>query len=56
LLSGLAEGARSAGAITREQPDGWIAEQRARAEADRLVQALPMFMAAAAHHGKAATT
>ncbi|MET9660771.1 methyltransferase domain-containing protein [Streptomyces sp. NPDC006510] len=47
LLAGLAEGARSTGAITNEQSDSWIAEQRVRAEADRLFLALPMFMAAA---------
>ncbi|MGW0732645.1 methyltransferase domain-containing protein [Streptomyces sp. NPDC002851] len=47
LLTGLAEGACSTGAITREQTDSWIAEQRARAEADRLFLAVPMFMAAA---------
>jgi ubiquinone/menaquinone biosynthesis C-methylase UbiE len=47
LLTGLAEGACSAGAITREQADSWAAEQRARAGADRLFLALPMFMAAA---------
>lgn len=47
LLTGLAEGACSAGAVTREQTDRWVAEQRARAEADRLFLALPMFMAAA---------
>ena len=48
LITGLAEGACSSGAVTREQADSWIAEQRARAEADRLFLALPMFMAAAA--------
>ncbi|MFB6878946.1 methyltransferase domain-containing protein [Streptomyces sp. NPDC056323] len=47
LLVKLAEGARSTGAITHEQTDSWIAEQRVRAEADRLFLALPMFMAAA---------
>ncbi|MDN0199963.1 methyltransferase domain-containing protein [Streptomyces sp. S.PNR 29] len=47
LLTGLAEGACSTGAITREQTENWIAEQDARAEADRLFLALPMFMAAA---------
>ena len=47
LLAGLAEGARSTGAITNEQTNSWIAEQRARAETDRLFLALPMFMAAA---------
>ncbi|MFM9371836.1 methyltransferase domain-containing protein [Streptomyces sp. Da 82-17] len=47
LLVGLAEGACSAGAVTRAEADGWIAGQRARAEADRLFLALPMFVAAA---------
>ncbi|MEU4076267.1 SAM-dependent methyltransferase [Streptomyces venezuelae] len=47
LLTGLAEAACSSGAITREQTDTWIVEQRARAEADRLFLALPMFVAAA---------
>lgn len=47
LLSGLAEGARSTGALTSEQTASWIAEQRERAESDRLFLALPMFMAAA---------
>ncbi|WP_376771197.1 methyltransferase domain-containing protein [Streptomyces boluensis] len=47
VLVGLAEGACSVGAVTREQTDRWIAEQRARAEADRLFLALPMFVAAA---------
>ncbi|MFC9757307.1 hypothetical protein [Streptomyces sp. NPDC056921] len=47
LLAGLAEGARSTSAITHEQTDSWIAEQRARADADRLFLALPMFMTAA---------
>ncbi|MFK0112133.1 methyltransferase domain-containing protein [Streptomyces sp. NPDC091217] len=47
LLAGLAESACSADAVTREGADGWIAEQRGRAEADRLFLALPMFVAAA---------
>ncbi|MFI6588087.1 methyltransferase domain-containing protein [Embleya sp. NPDC050493] len=47
LLTGLAEGACSTGAVTRERTDGWIAEQRARAEADRLFLAMPMFLATA---------
>ncbi|MER7179093.1 hypothetical protein ABT404_06355 [Streptomyces hyaluromycini] len=47
LITGLAEGACSCGAVTRDQTDGWIAGQRARAEADRLFLALPMFMTAA---------
>ena len=46
MLTGLAEGACSAGAVTREQADRWIADQRTRAEADRLFLALPMFMVA----------
>ncbi|MFH9547886.1 hypothetical protein [Streptomyces sp. NPDC017435] len=36
VLVGLAEGACSSGAVTRERTDTWIAEQRARADADRL--------------------
>ncbi|MGW3564611.1 methyltransferase domain-containing protein [Streptomyces sp. NPDC000941] len=47
LLTGLVEGACSVGAVTRGQADSWIAEQRERAEADRLFLALPMFVAAA---------
>ncbi|MFI8438233.1 methyltransferase domain-containing protein [Streptomyces sp. NPDC079020] len=47
LLTGLAGAARSTGALTPEQSDSWIAEQRARAEADRLFLALPMFVASA---------
>ncbi|MFJ9862603.1 methyltransferase domain-containing protein [Streptomyces sp. NPDC101165] len=47
LLTGLAEGACSTAAVTRGQADTWLEEQRARAAADRLFLALPMFMAAA---------
>ncbi|KAK1185470.1 methyltransferase domain-containing protein [Streptomyces sp. NBS 14/10] len=47
LLTGLAEGACSVGAVTRGQADSWIAEQRERAEADRVFLALPIFVAAA---------
>ncbi|MFF1593041.1 methyltransferase domain-containing protein [Streptomyces sp. NPDC058286] len=47
LLTGLAEGACSTGAVTRAQIDNWVAEQRARADADRLFLALPMFLASA---------
>lgn len=46
-LEGTASGAASRGAVTREQADAWIAEQRTRAENDRLFVALPMFMASA---------
>lgn len=45
VVTELAEAAFSAGAVTRRQADGWIAEQRARAEVDRLFLAMPMFMA-----------
>jgi SAM-dependent methyltransferase len=51
LLVGLAEGACSSGAVRREQTDAWIAEQGARAGADRLFLALPMFVAAATAPG-----
>ncbi|MFI7413609.1 methyltransferase domain-containing protein [Streptomyces sp. NPDC049627] len=47
MLVGLAEGACAAGAVNRAQADEWIAEQRARAEVDRIFLALPMFVAAA---------
>ncbi|MBW8705512.1 putative methyltransferase [Streptomyces sp. MBT84] len=47
LLTGLAEGACSAGTVMREQTDTWVAEQRKRACTDRLFLALPMFLAAA---------
>ncbi|MEW2402636.1 methyltransferase domain-containing protein [Streptomyces sp. NPDC046862] len=51
LLTGLAEGACSSGTVTRKQADAWITEQRARAGADRLFLALPMFVAAATAPG-----
>jgi len=47
VLVGLAEGACSAEAVGGARVDRWIAEQRARAEADRMFLALPMFVAAA---------
>ncbi|MFD5498047.1 hypothetical protein ACFWH4_35490 [Streptomyces sp. NPDC127091] len=47
LLTGLVEGACSAGAVTRKQAGGRLTEQRARARADRLFLALPVFVAAA---------
>ncbi|MFF4576358.1 methyltransferase domain-containing protein [Streptomyces sp. NPDC001410] len=47
LLAGLSAGACSTGVVTRGQAARWIAEQRARAAADRLFLALPMFVAAA---------
>lgn len=51
MLIGLAEATQASGAISRDQAEGWCAEQRRRAAADRLFLALPMFMAAARHHG-----
>lgn len=46
LVTGLAEGACSAGAVSRERVDVWISEQRIRAETDRFFLALPLFVAA----------
>ncbi|WP_222723983.1 hypothetical protein [Streptomyces sp. uw30] len=46
LFSGLAEAARYTSTVTRAQADGRIAGQRARTEADRLFQALSMFVVA----------
>ncbi|WP_290051715.1 methyltransferase domain-containing protein [Nocardia nova] len=48
MLSGLAENACAAGAVTREQADEWIAEQTHRGRNDRLMLAMPLFFAAAA--------
>lgn len=42
----LAEGARAAGAVTEDQAESWIADQRRRAEEDRFFLAVPMFVAA----------
>jgi hypothetical protein len=36
----------TAGAIDRGHADGWITEQRARPEEDRLFVAVPIFVAA----------
>ncbi len=47
MLEGMAERARAGGAVTDEQANGWLADQRSRAEADRLFLALPLFVAAA---------
>ncbi|NEY32226.1 methyltransferase domain-containing protein [Streptomyces sp. PRKS01-65] len=46
LLGSLARAAWAAGAVGRERAEGWLAEQRARAEADRLFAAVPVFVAA----------
>jgi SAM-dependent methyltransferase len=47
LLSGIAHGACSAGAITQDQADTWTAEQAERARNGRLFLAVPLFVAAA---------
>ncbi|GAA4991656.1 hypothetical protein GCM10023205_74840 [Yinghuangia aomiensis] len=47
LVEGRAEPARASGAISREQADGWLAEQRRRAETGRFLVAVPFFVAAA---------
>ncbi|WP_235854824.1 methyltransferase domain-containing protein [Nonomuraea aridisoli] len=47
MLTGLAAGARAAGAISPEQEAAWAAEQRERVRAGRAFLALPMFVAAA---------
>ncbi|WP_236050675.1 hypothetical protein [Nonomuraea cypriaca] len=47
MLTGIAEAVHAAGVITREQCDGWTAEQARRAEQNRLFLALPLFLASA---------
>ncbi|GLY91806.1 methyltransferase domain-containing protein [Actinoallomurus iriomotensis] len=47
LLTGLADAARAAGAVTEEQAAAWAAEQTDRARTDRLFVAVPMFTASA---------
>jgi ubiquinone/menaquinone biosynthesis C-methylase UbiE len=49
VLIRLAETCHEHGAITRAQADTWIADQRERAQADRLFAAVPIFMAAASN-------
>jgi ubiquinone/menaquinone biosynthesis C-methylase UbiE len=46
FLAGLATAAHQTGAITGDEADGWIGEQTRRAEDDRLLVAIPMFLAA----------
>ncbi|MDT0318002.1 methyltransferase domain-containing protein [Streptomyces millisiae] len=48
LLARLAEPACASGAVSRDQADEWLAEQRRRAEAGRLLVAIPFFVAAGA--------
>lgn len=47
MLTGIAEGARAAGAITREQETAWANDQRTRAHGGRMFLALPLFVASA---------
>lgn len=47
MLTGLAETARTSGAITAEQESSWTTEQTQRAQTDRLFLALPIFVASA---------
>ncbi|WP_189249371.1 methyltransferase domain-containing protein [Streptosporangium pseudovulgare] len=45
MLTGLAGAACSAGAVTRERADAWLAEQAERGRAGRLFLAVPLFVA-----------
>jgi ubiquinone/menaquinone biosynthesis C-methylase UbiE len=47
ILVGHATAARQTGAITGDEADNWISEQTRRAQDDRLLVAIPMFLAAA---------
>ncbi|MEU5977921.1 methyltransferase domain-containing protein [Streptomyces sp. NPDC047315] len=47
LLARLAEPACASGAVDRDRADGWLAEQRGRAEAGRFLAAIPFFVASA---------
>ncbi|MBM2621009.1 methyltransferase domain-containing protein [Actinoplanes sp. LDG1-06] len=47
LLTNHAEAARRLGAITDTEAGAWLADQSARADTDRLMVAVPMFLAAA---------
>lgn len=47
LATRLAEPARTSGAVSRDQADRWLAEQRRRAGTDRFLVAVPFFVAAA---------
>lgn len=47
VLADLAEGARSAGAISDAEAEAWVAEQRERGRRGRLFLALPLFVIAA---------
>ncbi|MGW1678020.1 methyltransferase domain-containing protein [Saccharopolyspora sp. NPDC002376] len=47
VLVGLAEAARSTGAITADEAEAWTADQQRRAETGRLFCALPIFLTTA---------
>jgi ubiquinone/menaquinone biosynthesis C-methylase UbiE len=47
MLAGHATAAHQTGAITGDEADDWICEQTRRAQDDRLLVAIPMFLAAA---------
>jgi SAM-dependent methyltransferase len=47
MLTGIAEAAHTAGAITNDQATTWIAEQTHRGHTERMFLALPLFVAAA---------
>jgi ubiquinone/menaquinone biosynthesis C-methylase UbiE len=47
VLADLAQGARSAGAVSDAQAEAWLAEQRERGRSGRLFLALPLFITAA---------
>jgi ubiquinone/menaquinone biosynthesis C-methylase UbiE len=47
VLAGLATAAHRAGAITSDEAESWISEQTRRAHDDRLLAAIPMFLATA---------
>jgi ubiquinone/menaquinone biosynthesis C-methylase UbiE len=47
MIVGHATAARQAGAITGDEADNWISEQTRRSRDDRLLAAMPMFLAAA---------
>ncbi|TDC21001.1 methyltransferase domain-containing protein [Streptomyces sp. 8K308] len=47
MLTGLAETARALGAIDAAEADRWLGDQRERVAADRLLVAVPHFLAAA---------
>jgi ubiquinone/menaquinone biosynthesis C-methylase UbiE len=46
MVTGHADVARRTGAVSDEQAESWIGEQTRRAAADRLMVAIPMFLAA----------